>query len=350
MAGLAIQPQPTTIPEMWDAWCARCHAKDGSGKVDEPTIKVVPMDFTDCSLTTPEPDSDWILAIASGGPAVGLSSEMPAFGDALTAQQVQEFVRHAKGFCREAGWPSGNLNFPRPIFTEKAFPEDELVLLPFVTHRKSDIRGDIPVPPQSLIDFDFLAVFERRFGRRGMWEVTLPVSSHDRAGFSRRQGIGDVELAAKYVLATSSTRPLILSAGLEVSLPTGSEVRALGAGTPIFEPFLSWGAMAGGFYLQGQTTVELPSDSERAEREFVYRLYAGRDASMAPNTWTLGVELTGEDKEVALTPQVRKGLTKTGAIGAAIGVRVPLNERREQGTSVVGYVLWEYREPVRARP
>ena len=44
--------QPTTIPEMWGAWCARCHAQDGSGKIDEPTVTVEPMDFTDCKLTT----------------------------------------------------------------------------------------------------------------------------------------------------------------------------------------------------------------------------------------------------------------------------------------------------------
>ena len=24
---------PKTVPEMWNAWCSRCHGKDGSGKV-----------------------------------------------------------------------------------------------------------------------------------------------------------------------------------------------------------------------------------------------------------------------------------------------------------------------------
>ena len=45
---------------MWGAWCARCHAQDGSGKIDEPTVSVEPMDFTDCKLTTAEPDADWL--------------------------------------------------------------------------------------------------------------------------------------------------------------------------------------------------------------------------------------------------------------------------------------------------
>ena len=75
---------PSTIPEMWGAWCARCHADDGSGKVNEPTVTVVPMDFTDCSVTSAEPDVDWERAIAKGGPGVGLSPQMPGFEDSLT--------------------------------------------------------------------------------------------------------------------------------------------------------------------------------------------------------------------------------------------------------------------------
>jgi hypothetical protein len=91
-------------------------------------------------------------------------------------------------------------------------------------------------------------------------------------------------------------------------------------------------------------------DAAKAERAFVYNFYVGRDTSTSPNTWTLGLELNGENDEVALTPQIRKGLTKTGALGAALGVRIPLNARTEQGTRVVGYLLWEYLDPVRARP
>ena len=43
-----------------------------------------------------------------------------------------------------------------------------------------------------------------------------------------------------------------------------------------------------------------------------------------------------------MTPQVRKGLTGTGALAASIGVMLPLNEREEQGVRWVGYLLWEY--------
>ena len=54
---------PKTVPEMWSAWCARCHSSDGSGKVAEPTVTVEPLDFTDCKIASAEPDADWEVAI-----------------------------------------------------------------------------------------------------------------------------------------------------------------------------------------------------------------------------------------------------------------------------------------------
>src|SRR5262245_47728431 len=107
--------------------------------------------------------------------------------------------------------------------------------------------------------------------------------------------------------------------------------------------------MLGDWYVQAQTKVELPIDRHKADRAFVYNLYVGRDTSLAPSTWTLGVELNGENRELAITPQVRKGLTRTGALAAALGVMIPVTEREEQSTRWVGYLLWEYLEPVRAR-
>jgi mono/diheme cytochrome c family protein len=346
--------QPTTIPEMWGAWCARCHALDGSGKVNEPTVSVTPMDFTNCSLTTPEPDIDWERAIAKGGPGVGLSSQMPAFEDSLSPEQIRGFVAHVRTFCAESRWPSGNLNFPRPILTEKAFPENEFLMLPVISHRKEN--GGLPAETE----VEWLSVFERRIGRRAMYEVGLPILGRRTGALSipsaalvntqsSEFGLGDLELSFKYTLLASDTMPAILAAGLEAALPLANESKGFGHGTVMWEPFLTAGTTLGSWYLQAQTKVELPTDREKADRAFVYNLYLGRDTSLAPNTWTLGVELNGENHELAVTPQVRKGLTRTGALAAAVGVMIPVTEREEQTTRLVGYLLWEYTEPVRAR-
>ena len=310
------------------------------------------MDFTDCTVATPEPDADWALAIGAGGPAVGLSAEMPAFGDSLSAEQIDAFVAHLRGMCRETGWPIGNVNFPRPIFTEKAFPENEVIVLPMIAHRASDVSiadNERLAADRSITDFDLLAIFERRFGKRAMWEVAVPIASHDTLGFARRQGIGDVEAGVKYVLDAGDSPPHIVSAGFEVAFPTGSQVRGLGRGTAMFEPFIAAGTVWGSLYVQGQGKVELPADADKADRALVYNLYVGGDTSSTPNTWTLGVELNGENEEVALTPQVRKGLTRTGALAAALGVQIPMNHRSDRSTKAVGYLLWEYLEPVRPR-
>jgi hypothetical protein len=332
LAAALAMGQPTTIPEMWEAWCARCHAHDGSGKIPEPTVAVEPMDFTDCRLSTPEPDADWERAIAKGGPGVGLSPQMPAFEDSLTAGQISAFVAHIRGFCKEGGWPSGNNNFPRPIITEKAFPENEFLILPAISHDK---------------EVEIVALYERRVGKRSMIEAALPAVS--LPGDPRAGGIGDIELSFKHAIFAGAARPRIVSLGLEAVIPTGNDEKGLGHGTTIFEPFISAGATLRDWYVQTQVKVELPVDPGKADRAFVYNAYLGRDTSMAPNTWTLGVELNGENDEVAVTPQVRKGLTGTGALAVSIGAMVPINEREERGVRWVGYLLWEFLEPLRAK-
>jgi hypothetical protein len=324
---------------MWGAWCARCHAQDGSGKIDEPTVSVEPMDFTDCKLTTAEPDADWERAIAKGGPGVGLSPLMPGFEDSLTAEQISGFVAHMRGFCKETGWPNGNNNFPRPIITEKAFPENEFLILPAVSHDR---------------EVEFVALYEQRLGKRSMFEVSVPAVS--TATTPRHNGLGDIEIAFKHTVFTNAgnaatgTAPRIVSLGMDFVVPSGDhEGKGIGHGTVLFEPFISAGTMLSNWYLQGQFKMELPIDETKAERAVVYNAYIGRDTSAAPNTWTFGVELNGENHELALTPQVRKGLTGTGALAASIGAMVPLNEREERGVKWVGYLLWEFLEPLRAR-
>ena len=273
------------------------------------------MDFTDCRVTTAEPDADWERAIAKGGPGVGLSPLMPAFEDSLTTDQIAAFVSHIRSFCKDKGWPNGNTNFPRPIITEKAFPENEFVLLPAVSHEGADV--------------EVTALYERRIGKRSMIEVGVPTT---------RDGLDAVEVAIKHALYSSRTT--IFSLGFET---------AVSRDTAVFEPFISAGTMRRDWYLQGQIKYELPADRAKAARALVYNAYVGHDTSASPTTWTLGIEVNGENRELALTPQVRKGLTGTGALAASVGAMVPVNEREERGVKWVGYLLWEYLEPLRAR-
>ena len=191
------------------------------------------------------------------------------------------------------------------------------------------------------------AIVERRIGRRGHAEVRLPFESL-AVGGERQSGLGDITVAGKYVLHTDRAATRITTAGLEVSLPTGEKQTGLGKGTTVFEPYVAFGTKIRDLYLQTQVKVELPAEAVVSETELGYNVYLGMDLAEFLNTWTVGVELNGIDDSLAITPQVRKGLTRTGALVFAVGVQLPLNHRRSRPTRVVGYLLWEYLDPVRA--
>ena len=53
---------------------------------------------------------------------------MASFSGALASEQIDAVVHYMRGFCKEKEWPCGELNLPRALATEKAYPEDEVVV------------------------------------------------------------------------------------------------------------------------------------------------------------------------------------------------------------------------------
>ena len=117
--------------------------------------------FTDCNFASREPDSDWLAIVHEGGPARGFNRRMPAFGDALSDEEIEAAVRQLRAFCPDENWPRGDLNFPLAMYTEKAFPEDEIVVKHFVNAEGS-----------SAFEQEF--IYEKRFGPRSQIEISLP--------------------------------------------------------------------------------------------------------------------------------------------------------------------------------
>jgi mono/diheme cytochrome c family protein len=75
--------------------CARCHGKEGKG--DGPDLvklqsAVSPDDWTDKQSNQELTDTFILAMITKGGKANGKSRMMPAFGDKLNAQQVQDLL------------------------------------------------------------------------------------------------------------------------------------------------------------------------------------------------------------------------------------------------------------------
>ena len=192
------------------------------------------------------------------------------------------------------------------------------------------------------------AVYERRFGTRGQFEISVPWQMN--AVGSRSAGLSAVEVGAKYVLHANQASTRTLSGGVEVKIPTGTNSQSVGGNTTALEPYLLAGFAVRDFSLQTELKIEVPLSDVSEVTEVVYNVYGGRDLSGLPSTWSIGIELNGVDDRLAVTPQLRKGLTKTGALAAAWGVRIPIVNRQRQHTQWVGYLLWEYRDPVRAAP
>src|SRR6187549_2902583 len=256
--------------EIYRQACAACHNMDGSGQPQSIVGFQLPLpnghtfpDFTDCATNTVEPLADWMAVVHRGGPVRALDRHMPAFGDALTDDQIERAVKYVWTFCKDASWPRGDLNLPRAFFTEKAFPENETVWTTGVTG-----AGQKAVTNE--------LVYEHRIGARGQYEVKVPFSAQQSEAGGWNRGIGDVEVAVRRTLYASHERGSIFAAGGAVTFPTGKETAGLGNGYTVVEPFAMWGQTLGrNGFLQLHSALEIPTDQEEGRNEGFLRTALG---------------------------------------------------------------------------
>jgi mono/diheme cytochrome c family protein len=106
--------------------CATCHGLAGYPDPESPLVKslgVLPANFSDPLFNSREPSSDWKIVITYGGPALGFSEMMPAFGESMSADDIDAVLVYIKTLGGEHDYPDGDLNLFLPIRTKKAFPE-----------------------------------------------------------------------------------------------------------------------------------------------------------------------------------------------------------------------------------
>jgi mono/diheme cytochrome c family protein len=331
--------------ELYDAGCANCHGPDGRG-LDRAQVgfeEPLP-DFTDCDFAAREPNSDWMAIAHEGGPARAFSEMMPAFGGALTLEQIGRIMQHVRSMCTDPAWPRGELNLPRALLTEKAFPEDE-----WVVEAGADLEGDGAVEGQF--------VYEQRFGPRSQFEVVIPygwltVPDGGGAGSTRWvSGFGDIVLGLKHAAYHSIESGSIFALGGEVILPTGDETKGLGADGTKVEGFLSFGQIlpAEGF-LQAQAGVEVPL-YEGAENEGFGRLVLGRTFASGGwgRAWSPMVEVqakrdleAGAPFAIDIVPQLQVSLSTRQHILVNIGALVPATETAGRSVRLLAYVLLDW--------
>jgi mono/diheme cytochrome c family protein len=325
---------------LYQSACAACHGMDGRGNPQSTVGFDTPIpDLTDCSFATPEPDADWLAVMHDGGPARAFDRRMPAFGEAVAEAELQQILDYTRTFCTDRAWPRGELNLPRALVTEKAFPENEAVLTTTVNASGTGHVGN-----------EFL--YEQRLGARSQFEIVVPVLLQEEPGAGWQRGLGDVAVAIKHALYHSLERGHILSVAGEVVLPTGKESAGLGGGVTVFEPFVAFGQIlpSDGF-LQLQAGLELPTDSARAEKEAFWRTALGKTFTDGRfgRAWSPMLELLAardlEDGAVThwdLVPQMQVTLNRRQHLMINAGVRVPLNDRSGRSTQVIAYFLWDW--------
>jgi len=334
--------QLDTGKHIYRAACAACHGQDGRGTPQTIIGFVLPdtfPDFTRCDQTTAETNIAYDDVITNGGPSRGFSQIMPAFGQALTQKQIGEVIKYLRSFCRNPHWPRGELNLPRALVTEKAFPEDEEVISTAVNARGTPgVSTDI--------------VHEQRFGVRNQIEVDVPLEFQNQ-NHTWYGGIGDTSIGVKRAMFSSLRTGSIFALQGEVIAPTGNKVRQLGTGTTTFETFASFDQLfPTNTFIQFQTGADLPVDTAVTPQSMFWYTAVGQ--SFAGNhgmgrLWSPMVEflaerdlMTGARTNWDVLPELQVTLSRRQHIRANFGVRVPANNTAGRPVQLMFYLLWDW--------
>jgi mono/diheme cytochrome c family protein len=330
--------------QIFKAACVACHGPDGRGMPKaiagfEPP-RTFP-DFTECSQTTPEDNTAWKSIITHGGPTRGFSQIMPSFGQALTSEQIDQVIEYLRGFCQEPKWPRGELNLPRALVTEKAYPEDEVVL-------------STALNAQGVPGVTTHIIHEQRFGTRNQIEVDVPIMFEDQ-NHTWYGGIGDTTLGVKRVMFSNLSSGSILSLQGSVLLPTGNRARGFGSGTTTFETFAAFDQVfRSNTFVQTQLGADLPRHTDIAPQSIFFNTALGQSFASdhgLGRLWSPMVEFLADRDLIDhaktnwdVLPQMQVTISKRQHIRCNLGVRVPVNNTIGRPIQVMFYVLWDWQD------
>jgi mono/diheme cytochrome c family protein len=329
--------------EIYRSTCTACHGADGRGASDRLRGFEKPStfpDFTACRATAREPDVFWSAILHNGGPSRGFSEIMPSFREALSDDEITQVMEYVRQFCRDSAWPRGVLNFPRALITEKAFPEDEMVV-----DASTNAEGDAAITSR--------VVYEKRLGPRGQLDVVMPFQFQKPVGSDWQSGVGDLVAGYKHVVLSNLRTGSIFSVSGEAIFATGNSARDMGKGVNVIEGFASYGQiLPRDAFLQFQTGIEQPVDTDKANRAVFWRTVVGKsfasDGGMG-RQWSPMVEVLA-DREIAsgerinwdIVPQFQVTLSRRQHIRASVGLKLPINDFGPRPTQVLFYLMWDW--------
>lgn len=347
----AKRPDVENGEKVYKGGCTACHGADGKGAPESYTVfqraDTWP-DFTACDQTTPEPNGNWKAAIVHGGPSRGLSQIMPAFGDLLTDAQIDDVIWYMRGFCKNKHhFPLGELNLPRALVTEKAFPENELVVSSAASAKGKPAWTTDVIDERTVID------------ARTQLETDVPVnyavldaSAGGGPGGGWTEGVGDITIGLKRELFSSLRTGSILSVQGGILLPTGDSRRGFGAGTTQFEPFAAFDQLfRTNTFVQTELGADLPVDTSVAPRSMFYRAAVGQALApdhmlgrlFSPMVEFLGVRdfKPGASTDWDVLPEMQITVSRRQHVRVGFGYRAPFTNTDGRTPQAVFYFLWD---------
>ncbi len=323
---------PAQGRRIFETHCVACHGPAGHPDPDSALVQalgVTPANFSDALFNSREPADDWRIVIAHGGPALGFSDKMPAFGETLDQQQIEDVLAYVKTLGGAHDYPDGALNLFLPLRTRKAFPEDEWVWK--VRHTDSD------GPDQ----WRHVLEYEWRIGQR--WQGVLEASYLSQGDRDRWDVL---EPGFKYVLRHDAKRGVITTLGANVVVPLRSD-----RDWEVL-PYIAMGRLLGeDWTLQSSARLRLPvEDPGDGSAELAGVVHWAH--SPWPRNVFPGLELVaevpfdrapGNDRvQLSVLPQVRIGLSKRGHVAVNLGLEEPLNDRDRYDRRAYMYLIWDF--------
>jgi mono/diheme cytochrome c family protein len=318
--------------EIFQTNCATCHGPSGSPDPASPVVKSLltqPANLGDPLFNSREPVSDWKIVVTHGGPALGFSQSMPAFGEVLSEADIDAVLTYVKTLGGEHDYPDGELNLFLPIRTKKAFPEDEWVW----KQRYTDQDGDNTW--KNTLEYEF------RLGQR--FQGILEVTHETKAGES---SFGHFEPGFKYVLKHDRRAGKIYTLGVQAGVPlSGDEDWE-------FLPYLAFGRIIGDQWtFQGSSRLKLNLDnSDKSSAEFAgiaHWVHTPWPRTVFPALEVVAevpFERSGGESaiQVSVLPQMRIGLNKRGHVALNAGVELPLNDRDRYDWRAYVFLIWDF--------
>ena len=334
-------PDPKNGKAIYNNGCITCHGDKGSGAPETSTVFKRPdtfPNFTKCDQTTPEANSAWKDVVTHGGRSRAFSTIMPAFGDLLSNEQIDDVIAYMRGFCTNPHWPRGELNLPRALVTEKAFPEKE-----FVLSSSANASG----APGFTTHF----IHEQSFGAKSQLEVDVPWEYQD-LDHSYNSHVGDITFGWKRVMYSNLHTGSILSLQGGVLPPTGS-TKLGGNGTTVFEPFAAFDQLfPTNTWVQFQMGADLPRHPNITPQSMFWYTTLGQ--TFAPphalgRQWSPMVEflatrdlVDGAKTDWDVLPEMQVTISKRQHVRLGLGVRTPFTDTAGRIPQVDFYLLWDW--------